>query len=292
MAGARLPQGDLLGLHPPRRGCARWRPGAKLGPKLAPLVPTERLKSMLSLAPAKATYRPLPEAQASKAPVKRGTVAFMQGCIQRVFFGDVNAATLRVLSAEGWEVHSPRSPRCCGALQMHAGVDEEAIAAGRGDDRRLRGLRPHRHQRRRLRLGDEGLRAHPRHRPRARVLRQGRRRPRAAGERGAAGRAQADRAARRLPRRLPPRARPGRRACSRASCCAASRAWSCSSPPSGSCAAARPASTTCSSPRPPASSARARRRTCARPARTRSPRPTRAARCRSPSTSISRSITR
>ena len=31
----------------------------------------------------------------------------MQGCIQRVFFGDVNAATVRVLSAEGWEVHSP-----------------------------------------------------------------------------------------------------------------------------------------------------------------------------------------
>ena len=77
-----------------------------------------------------------------KAPVKRGTVAFMQGCIQRVFFGDVNAATLRVLSAEGWEVHSPRSPRCCGALQMHAGVDEEAlplaeatIAAYEGYDR-------------------------------------------------------------------------------------------------------------------------------------------------------------
>ena len=58
---------------------------------------------------------------------ERGTVAFMQGCIQRVFFGDVNAATVRVLSAEGWDVHAPRSPRCCGALQMHAGVDEEAI---------------------------------------------------------------------------------------------------------------------------------------------------------------------
>ena len=45
----------------------------------------------------------------------------MQGCIQRVFFGDVNAATVRVLSAEGWEVHAPRQPRCCGSLQMHAG---------------------------------------------------------------------------------------------------------------------------------------------------------------------------
>jgi glycolate oxidase iron-sulfur subunit len=102
-------------------------PGAKLGPKLAPLVPVARLRSMLSLAPAKASWRPLRAHTSSKAPVKRGTVAFMQGCIQRVFFGDVNAATVRVLSAEGWEVHAPRSPRCCGALAMHAGVDEEAI---------------------------------------------------------------------------------------------------------------------------------------------------------------------
>jgi glycolate oxidase iron-sulfur subunit len=101
-------------------------PGAKLGPKIAPLVPTERLRSMLSLAPAKATYRPLRRVTQSKAPVKRGTVAFMQGCIQRVFFGDVNAATVRVLSAEGWEVHAPRTPRCCGALQIHAGVEGES----------------------------------------------------------------------------------------------------------------------------------------------------------------------
>jgi glycolate oxidase iron-sulfur subunit len=102
-------------------------PGAKLAPKLAPLAPTERLRSVLSLAPAKASYRPLARVKRSPAPVKRGTVAFMQGCVQRVFFGDVNAATVRVLAAEGWEVHSPRTPRCCGALPMHAGVDEEAI---------------------------------------------------------------------------------------------------------------------------------------------------------------------
>jgi glycolate oxidase iron-sulfur subunit len=58
--------------------------------------------------------------------VQRGRVAFMQGCIQRVFFGDVNEATVRVLSAEGWDVHSPRSPRCCGALQIHAGEEGES----------------------------------------------------------------------------------------------------------------------------------------------------------------------
>jgi glycolate oxidase iron-sulfur subunit len=58
---------------------------------------------------------------------RRGRIALMQGCVQRVFFGDVNAATVRVLSAEGWEVHAPRRPRCCGSLQMHAGVEDEAL---------------------------------------------------------------------------------------------------------------------------------------------------------------------
>ena len=59
---------------------------------------------------------------------KRGTVALLQGCVQRVFFGDVNEATAQVLAAEGFEVHAPRRPRCCGALPLHAGADPEARA--------------------------------------------------------------------------------------------------------------------------------------------------------------------
>ena len=55
----------------------------------------------------------------------------MQGCIQRVLFGDVNAATVRVLAAEGWEVHAPRRPRCCGALQLHSGFEPEALELAR-----------------------------------------------------------------------------------------------------------------------------------------------------------------
>jgi glycolate oxidase iron-sulfur subunit len=88
------------------------------------------LRALLRLAPpvkARAAVARLPEVTPAKGAA-RGKVAFMQGCIQRVFFGDVNAATVRVLAAEGWEVHAPRRPRCCGALQMHAGVEEEAIA--------------------------------------------------------------------------------------------------------------------------------------------------------------------
>jgi glycolate dehydrogenase iron-sulfur subunit len=75
--------------------------------------------------PVRQAMKQLPEVTPAVGE-KRGTIAFMQGCVQRVFFGDVNAATVRVLAAEGWEVHAPRRPRCCGALQLHTGVEDEA----------------------------------------------------------------------------------------------------------------------------------------------------------------------
>jgi glycolate oxidase iron-sulfur subunit len=48
-----------------------------------------------------------------------------------VFFGDVNAATVGVLAAEGFDVVAPRLPRCCGALQLHTGHDEQARTLAR-----------------------------------------------------------------------------------------------------------------------------------------------------------------
>ena len=38
----------------------------------------------------------------------------------------MNRATAEVLAAEGFEVHAPRLPRCCGALQLHTGDDGPA----------------------------------------------------------------------------------------------------------------------------------------------------------------------
>jgi glycolate dehydrogenase iron-sulfur subunit len=91
------------------------------------------LRPMLRLAPPvkrRAAIAQLPEVTPAQGK-RRGRIALMQGCVQRVFFGDVNGATVRVLAAEGWEVHAPRRPRCCGALQLHAGVEDEAIALAR-----------------------------------------------------------------------------------------------------------------------------------------------------------------
>jgi glycolate oxidase iron-sulfur subunit len=83
------------------------------------------LLKMAPQVPLRAAVTRLPEVTPAVGS-KRGTVAFMQGCVQRVFFGDVNAATVRVLAAEGFEVHSPREPRCCGALQFHSGIEGPA----------------------------------------------------------------------------------------------------------------------------------------------------------------------
>lgn len=53
-------------------------------------------------------------------------VGMLSGCVQQVFFQHVNEATLRVLSAEGYEVVVPPQQSCCGALMVHSGVEKEA----------------------------------------------------------------------------------------------------------------------------------------------------------------------
>jgi glycolate oxidase iron-sulfur subunit len=87
-----------------------------------------RLATLMALAPdtpLRSSLARLPEHFEARGE-QRGTVALLQGCVQRVFFGHVNEATARVLAAEGYEVHAPRQPRCCGALALHAGADPQA----------------------------------------------------------------------------------------------------------------------------------------------------------------------
>jgi glycolate dehydrogenase iron-sulfur subunit len=107
---------------------------ARLVRPVAARLPTGRLRSLLTLAPkvplSAATAR-LPLVTPSTAATRHGSVAFLQGCVQRVLFGEVNAATVRVLAAEGWQVHAPRGPRCCGALQLHGGDEADALTLAR-----------------------------------------------------------------------------------------------------------------------------------------------------------------
>ena len=119
----RLLRRAIFGLAPyPRRlrALATLLPLARLGRRLP-----GRPGKLAALAPRRANVRRLPERLDARG-AKRGTVALLQGCVQRIFFGDVNAATAAVLAAEGYEVHAPASPRCCGALALHSGYDEQA----------------------------------------------------------------------------------------------------------------------------------------------------------------------
>jgi glycolate oxidase iron-sulfur subunit len=82
--------------------------------------------------------RRMPERRAARGP-SRGRIGFVQGCVQRVFFGDVNRATVAVLAAEGFDVYAPAAPRCCGALMAHTGEDEPARALARETIQRFEG---------------------------------------------------------------------------------------------------------------------------------------------------------
>lgn len=57
---------------------------------------------------------------------RRARVGLLTGCVQRVFFPQVNTATARVLAAEGCDVYAPSKQGCCGALALHSGRAEEA----------------------------------------------------------------------------------------------------------------------------------------------------------------------
>jgi glycolate oxidase iron-sulfur subunit len=87
-----------------------------------------RLQTMEALTPEvgwEQIWGRLPERVPPAGPA-RARVGLVAGCVQRVFFPEVNAATLRVLAAEGCEVRVPRGQGCCGALSMHSGREEES----------------------------------------------------------------------------------------------------------------------------------------------------------------------
>ena len=67
-------------------------------------------------------------------------VAVVAGCVQSVVFGNVNAATARVLHADGFDVHVPRTQGCCGALHAHAGRLDEGVSRVRTLEQELAGF--------------------------------------------------------------------------------------------------------------------------------------------------------
>jgi glycolate oxidase iron-sulfur subunit len=81
------------------------------------VMPPVRLRSLLS--------KPATFSRAKST--RRRRVGLLLGCVQRVFFDPVNAATMRVLLAEGCDVVVPPKQGCCGALCIHSGREDEGL---------------------------------------------------------------------------------------------------------------------------------------------------------------------
>jgi glycolate oxidase iron-sulfur subunit len=100
-------------------------------PRFHPIV--ARVRAMLSLAPDvmwASLFSTVP-ARTPAVGTPRLSVGLLTGCVQRLVFPRVNAATVNVLAAEGCDVIAPADQGCCGALALHAGRVDEARAFAR-----------------------------------------------------------------------------------------------------------------------------------------------------------------
>jgi glycolate oxidase iron-sulfur subunit len=84
-----------------------------------------RLVALQALLPDLGPMEKVPELTPAAGPA-RARVGMLVGCVQAVFFPQVNTATARVLASEGCEVAAPPEQGCCGALSLHSGREAEA----------------------------------------------------------------------------------------------------------------------------------------------------------------------
>ena len=100
--------------------------------KLLRVCMPEQLRRMDALLPTIPSefFRPASSVLAAIGP-RRARVAMLNGCVMPLMFGDVNAATVRVLRRSGCEVIFPERQLCCGAFNIHNGESVAAKAMAR-----------------------------------------------------------------------------------------------------------------------------------------------------------------
>ncbi|MBH62368.1 MAG: glycolate oxidase iron-sulfur subunit [Alphaproteobacteria bacterium] len=124
---------DLLAWLLPRPNLFRLALiGAWFAKPFAALAPG-RLKALLSMAPSQVpapSSVDRPQVHAADG-ARKGRVALLTGCAQKVLNPAINEATIRLLNRHGIEVVVTRGVDCCGALTHHMGrtADSHAKAA-------------------------------------------------------------------------------------------------------------------------------------------------------------------
>jgi glycolate oxidase iron-sulfur subunit len=101
--------------------------------KIVPRARFPRLAAMLELAPAKpgghGTFNAPHTFKTGRT--RRGRVALLMGCAQKVLRPEINDATVRYLNYLGYDVILSDRVGCCGALPQHMGKEADAKALAR-----------------------------------------------------------------------------------------------------------------------------------------------------------------
>ncbi|NWG25285.1 MAG: glycolate oxidase subunit GlcF [Pseudorhodoplanes sp.] len=103
---------------------------ARFARPLRGLLPV-RLKAMLDMVPDRADAKILAPQVFKAEGMRRKRVALLAGCAQQALSGNINAATIRLLTRHGCEVVVAQGGGCCGSLTLHMGREREAKASAR-----------------------------------------------------------------------------------------------------------------------------------------------------------------
>lgn len=102
----------------------------RLGRQVAPRLPSAMQAMLRLLPPHLSAAPPLPAVHPAQG-ARRARVALLVGCVQSVLAPDIAWAALRVLAANGVETVIPAGQGCCGALSLHLGERQQALALAR-----------------------------------------------------------------------------------------------------------------------------------------------------------------
>ncbi|CAN7441660.1 glycolate oxidase subunit GlcF [Bosea sp. LjRoot237] len=100
----------------------------RLGRPLQRLLP-RRIRPLLAMIPERMRAQILRPQVFRAQGERRARVALLAGCAQQVLDGNINAATIRLLTRHGCEVIVAAGAGCCGSLTLHMGREDEAMAA-------------------------------------------------------------------------------------------------------------------------------------------------------------------